>query len=277
MFDTVNLRIFIINLTRDVEKKEHMQELCLKFDLNAEFIDAVYGCDISESDIAAVYSKEKAIDNIGRELSLGEVGCALSHKKIYKKMFDENINQALILEDDIEFDESLLQILAEKVKFTSNWDLVLLGHHTGASREIDTASTFWCQKRLSSKYKLVRPCEQAYGTYGYLVTKEGAQKLLNSLEKVSVPIDHLTGSSHSLNLYTVNPAPIRINKYLSTSFHSMEDRLELQKKHTALMSDKPVTTKKKFANNLGVYQLVVNLQVRLKLLINRLRPLRKYQ
>ena len=57
----------------------------------------------------------------------------------------------------------------------------------------------------------------------------------------------------------------------------MEDRLELQKKHTALMSDKPVTTKKKFANNLGVYQLVVNLQVRLKLLINRLRPLRKYQ
>jgi len=100
-----SLSIFVVNLKKDREKKEFIIALCKKYGLQIEFIDAVDGRNLSRANILDVYSKEEAIKNIGRELSSGEIGCALSHKKIYKKMLDENINQALILEDDVEFDQ----------------------------------------------------------------------------------------------------------------------------------------------------------------------------
>ena len=37
-------------------------------------------------------------------MTKGEIGCALSHLKIYQKTVDEDIPYALILEDDTLFD-----------------------------------------------------------------------------------------------------------------------------------------------------------------------------
>ena len=192
-------------------------------------------------------------------------------------MVDENINEALIMEDDVDFDESLLEVLNEKVKIKVNWDLILLGHHGGASREIDTVPSFWEQRYLWNNYKLVRPSEIGYGAYGFLITKQGAQKLLNNLEIITKPIDHFTGDSHYLNLYTVNPALINISKYLSDNFNSMEDRLELDKERIALIQNQPVKTVKKIVKNLGLYSFVNSLRVKLNIFMGRLKPLKKYQ
>ena len=82
----ISFPIFIINLSNDNEKKQYMQQLCNKYNLYPEFIEAVDGRLLNDNDISAVYSKDKAIKTISRELSKGEIGCALSHIKIYQKM-----------------------------------------------------------------------------------------------------------------------------------------------------------------------------------------------
>ena len=133
------IKIYIINLKRDFEKKVHMQNICKKFKLNPEFIDAVDGKFLSRKEIKTVYSKEEAIKNIGREMTKGEIACALSHKSIYQKMIDDNIDNALILEDDVDFDDRLLHCLSMIDDFpserSSKWEVVLLGHHSERSRE----------------------------------------------------------------------------------------------------------------------------------------------
>lgn len=269
--------IFIINLIRDSKKKRHMQRLCQKFNLQAEFIDAVDGRQLNDKFVSEIYSSEMAINEVGRDLSRGEIGCALSHKIIYQKMIDDNIETALILEDDIDFDEILINLLDKKEKLTANWELILLGHHTGCSRKIDTMPSFWHQKKLMEKYKLVRPCEKAYGTYGYLINKNGAIKLLKHLDIISKPIDHFTGDSRCLNLYTINPAPIKIHEHLSDNFHSMEERIELQKIHLSLFNEKEEFYIKKIIKYIGLYQFLINMRKYIIILFTKMKSLGKYQ
>ncbi len=270
-------KIYVINLKSDVKKKQHMENLFRKFNLQVEFIDAIDGRKLNNKFISDVSSSVISIKEIGRNLSRGELGCLLSHKKIYKKIIDENIEMALVLEDDIYFDGYLLSILNNKDKFTDNWELILLGHHTGSSRKIDTKASFWNQKHIMHNFKLVRPCENSYGTYGYFITKNGVKKLLKRLSVISRPIDHFTGDSKFLNLYTINPAPIKIHEYLSDNFHSMKERCELQKKHVSLYNNSSESILKKIATYLGVVQVIIDLREKFFILLKKIKPLRKYK
>jgi glycosyl transferase family 25 len=277
--DNINkfpVSIFVVNLQNDIEKKDFMTTLCNKHQLKFEFIEAVDGRKLSHRDTLEVYNKEKSVADMGRELSKAELGCALSHKSIYKRILDRSLDQALILEDDIYFDESFLKVLAEKDKFPANWELILLGHHAEYSREIDTLPSLWYQKKLFDKYKLVRPSDNGYGTYGYLITLAGAKKLYNSLHVISKPIDHLTGNSKYINLYTVNPAPIRINDYLSSCFHSMQGRNDLQKRKSKAISSKPLSVTKRIAIFFRVYLFLISMRKKIIIRIKQCRLLRKY-
>ncbi len=224
----INIPIYIINLKQDIEKKEHIKKLCAKFDLYPEFFDAVDGRLLPEKNINEVYSIEKAINTFKRELSRSEIGCALSHINIYKKMVNENISEAIVFEDDINFNKDLLEIFHRINNFPNNWNLILLGHHSCVRRDQETHYSFWGKKNLDNKYKIVRPTEDVCGTYGYILKLEAAKNLLSSLETIEKPIDHYTGVDEKLNLYIVDPAVVKINDFLSNTYHSMEDRTELQ-------------------------------------------------
>ncbi len=229
-FNSKDISVFIINLKHSVERKKHMQELCEKYNLNYEFIDAVDGKALTEDEVVNIYSKEKVIQAIGREMSRGEIGVLLSQKSIYQKMIDEDIELAMIFEDDVEFDDELMTIIKNMDSFPTYWNLVLLGHHACKSRNIETGYSFWGQSRVTNKYKLARPYEMGCGAYGYLLKKSAAKVLLDELNVIDRPIDHLTGSDEKLNLYVLIPTVIDIHQDLSDNHHNMEDRKKLQEK-----------------------------------------------
>lgn len=86
-----NISIFIINLASNKARKTYMQKLCDKHHLLVDFIDAIDGKKLTKEQIDSVYCSKKVIKEIGREMTKGEIGCALSHHFIYKKMLNENI------------------------------------------------------------------------------------------------------------------------------------------------------------------------------------------
>ncbi len=241
----IDIPIYIINLKKDIEKKMHIQKLCKKYNLYPELIDAVDGRLLSEEEINEVYSSTKAINNIQRELSRGEIGCALSHINIYRKMVKENITEAIIVEDDIEFDNDLLKVLHKVNDFPNHWNLVLLGHHTCSARDLETNYSFWGKKDLDNKYMIVRPTEKGCGTYGYILKLEAAKILLNDLEIIEKPIDHYTGVDEKLNLYIINPAVVKINDFLSNHHHSMKDRKKLHDELRQVNKQKPIIYSRK--------------------------------
>lgn len=248
-----------------------MRKLCQRYNLQVEFVEAVYGNSLSEEEVNKVYSSDKSISSFGRELSRGEIGCALSHKMIYEKMLSENIENALILEDDIFFDENLIKILDLESGFDEKWELILLGHHTGYSRDVDTRCSVWNRQQLDDKFTLARPCEKAYGTYGYLINKNGAKKLLSVLDTIVKPIDYYTGDSKYVNLYVVIPAPIQIYEDFSEA-NNMEKRKAL-----ITSASETLTLKNLVAKIIRKYDFINNMKNDLKGFFLSLKPLKIYR
>ncbi len=253
----IDIPIYIINLKHDVERKLHMQKLLEKYSLRYEFIEAVNGQLMSELEIQKIYSKNNTLNTIRRILARSEIGVALSHKYIYQKMINENIEMSIIMEDDIDFDKDLLDIINKVHTFPDNWDLVLLGHHSCDARDIETHYSYWCQKRLTDTYKLVRPTEMGCGAYGYLLKKSAALTLLHDIHVMIKPIDHYTGIDEQLNLYIVAPAVIRINQYLSDNYNSMKERRELKSSPICLNKKRKLTFKRKFLEFFHLYDIAI--------------------
>jgi len=263
--------VFVINLKKDKEKKEHMLKICKAFSLDCKFFDAVYGKSLSHEEIEQSYLRKKSIKYSRKEMNLGEIGCLLSHKSIYQIIIDEKIEQALILEDDIEFSNDIEMIFSNISLFPKNWEIVLLGHHSG-TRNIETRANIWWRRYISTKYILMRPSGIGYGTYGYLINNKGAKKLFSTLQQYHKPIDHYTGNDKEVNVYAISPAPIRIHTEMSDHHHSMEDRINSQKKIAAVNKAKKMSPKQ-LLRSLGLFDTILSLRASFRMIL----PIKKYK
>ena len=223
-----NIPIFIINLRKSIDRKEHMQQLCKQHALDCQFIDAVYGKELDEEELATVYDKSRALVEFGRELTVGEIGVALSQKKIYQKMVDENIEKAIILEDDVTFDNSIHELLGSIENFPKDWECTLLFYH-----RIHPSLNRYCVSlrnriSVSKNLKIVRFIDLMDGAAGYVINLSGAKKLLSSLEKgIYKPIDNYTGDEYHINLYGLYPQVVHIDHALGLNSTLAEDRKEM--------------------------------------------------
>lgn len=199
---------FVINLEKDRGKKQYIKSLFSGLELEPKFVSGVSGIALSDSAIARICDPKVTLAKHGRVLTRGEIGCALSHYKIYKRIVELDLDLSIIFEDDValpwHFKETIKNIVRS---VPSDLDLLLLGYHINPYIKERSACSFWGRHRLYAHYSAVRLIEMGYGTYAYLITKNGAEKLIKTLEseKLVHPIDHYTGNEKYLNMYALVP------------------------------------------------------------------------
>ncbi len=64
---------------------------------------------------------------MGSKQTRGQLGCTLSHIKIYEKIVEENLGKVLIIEDDCEFYEIISQLREYIKQLPENWGFFYLG------------------------------------------------------------------------------------------------------------------------------------------------------
>lgn len=267
------MSIFIINLKKDTKKEAHMQKLCCKHNLKPIFIEAIYGKELNEKIISQVYSRTDALKKGGKELSKEEIGCALSHRSIYQKMIDENIENSIILEDDVDFDKGLLECMAAKDKFPQDCELLLLGYFTGIFRNEETNYSIWYKKKLTKNYIIRRPTETSYGTHGYFITIKGAKKLLTYLKKIILPIDHYTGNSKYTNLYIIVKPIVFQNPEFTIMSNIEAGRKKILKNYNTTHQK---SLKRIFFDFLKMTKLLIKLRIKFRYFYWNVKPIRKY-
>jgi len=95
-------KTFIINLKRDTERKKHVELQLEKENITPyEFISAVDGQNGDLEHYQFNILPDWVEPFTSKVMTKGECGCALSHYNIWIKIVQENIDYALILEDDI--------------------------------------------------------------------------------------------------------------------------------------------------------------------------------
>lgn len=232
----MNIPIFVINLPQSINRYDYMSDILEAKGLKYSFIEAVNGRAMSDDDVAEVCDQIKAKKVFGRELLLGEIGCALSHKKIYQKIVDENIPYAVILEDDAIVKSDFKRVVSLVIEKNISYDVVLLGHNRGFKNEevIDSVDSLWWRYLLNKNYRLGMLVKGGLGTYGYMISQKGAKRILEFLEcnSLYLPIDKITANTDIVKVYGLLPVIITVAKQFdslieNTSFRGKDRDGEL--------------------------------------------------
>lgn len=100
-------KTFIIHLPRSTARRPQVDHLLNASPYRAEVLDAVDGSALTKTQQTDCYSATPLHrPHYPFALNTGEIGCFLSHRAAWQRILDEDLEAALILEDDvqIEFD-----------------------------------------------------------------------------------------------------------------------------------------------------------------------------
>jgi glycosyl transferase, family 25 len=113
------MKVFVINLDKDVARRDSIVRQCSGIALDFEIAKGVYGAAMSTDARARDYEDRKARWRLARSMSPAEIGCALSHINVYRRMEEERIEAALILEDDVVLPPELPSVLLDADRLLS--------------------------------------------------------------------------------------------------------------------------------------------------------------
>ncbi|ROT72094.1 hypothetical protein C7M84_009553 [Penaeus vannamei] len=120
-----------------------------------------------------------------RDMTFGEIGCFLSHYFIWEDIVNNGYEQVLLFEDDIRFEPFFKEKVRHMVRQSTelvDWDLIYLGR-----KKLKSADEPWVD---DSDY-LVH-VGYSYWTLCYVITLEGAKKLLDEPGYISDTEDSVT-------------------------------------------------------------------------------------
>lgn len=200
-----NMQVFVLNLEHNKERRKYMQAILKDIPITYEFFPAVYGKEINNID--EVYDSKKTLKVLNRELNDGEIGCALSHRHIYKKMIDENISQALILEDDVSLLPDFYSVYHALSEIPIGNKIVLLG--TTVTKRI---KKLW-RKKLTGTHSMYLVLNNYPGTYGYVIGLDAAKKIYYHNEKVFTVADNWKYYRRFSQIWLVSPSIVTVNEF----------------------------------------------------------------
>ncbi len=182
--------VFVISLKRSVDRRAMLTKQMKHLDIKFNFFEAVDGRSLNDIDLRVV-DFPLAKNFCGHDLSMAEVGCALSHIRLYEMIVAKKIERCIILEDDIHLHMHFKSIV-ESIIQSNQADIVFL-HHGKAK--------YWpLLKSLPEGYRLalyMTPSKKSkraiISAAGYMLTLAGAKKLLEIAYPLRMPADYLTG------------------------------------------------------------------------------------
>lgn len=216
------MKIFVINLEKEEVKRNLVKHEFDNAGLSYELVKAINGKDLSEDEL------NKSVKNHQKNyLTKGEIGCALSHIFIYKKMVSENIPLALICEDDINLhkDTGLILEGLEKIANPGKKQAFLFfnSERKYANRRFDISQEYFFNE-----------CHGPRSTHGYVITIAAAKAMLSINYPLTMSADDWMHFYYLGHIKTYS-----INKGIITTYDDI-DRL-----HSTLQADRVLLTKEK--------------------------------
>ncbi|MCY4101403.1 MAG: glycosyltransferase family 25 protein [Rhodobacteraceae bacterium] len=193
------MKCFVINLKRAVERKQYISNQLHQFSQEFEFFEGVDWKDIDPDSLTQTVSHIK-IKNSYRALTLGQMGCNLSHRYVLKWLVDSSERMITILEDDVRLSNDFPDVLDVIESTTKHFDIVFLGSRFTEDGLVNLVP-------LNDKFNFSLSKAREKGGWGYVITRKAAKKFLRILPEVTGPIDDALHAYylHGLNTYTLNP------------------------------------------------------------------------
>ena len=183
--------MFVVHYLPLEERKTRLTESLKKVGItDIEWVE----CEIEEDKLAEYYQPNQqqwyqklmplsySHHEEFRELKKSELSIAAKHLKVYEDILQNKHKTSLVLEDDVVFEEDLVQQIESYLKKTpTDWDFVFIG--SGCNLRIPQ------DRREPEKvaYHKDHPATKCLDSY--LVTYSAVQKFYNTLKPITLPMD----------------------------------------------------------------------------------------
>ena len=185
------MKTFIISLKHETARRQYMENVLNTTNItDFSFIDAVYGMtDLHKYNFKVMPDWVDPIEN--RKINVNEIGCFLSHYSIWKQIIDNNIDVALILEDDCVFKDDFNTKFTEILQIdTTTYDYFTLGRNKN-----NDVYNLGPEIVIENDYVIPK---YSYNAHSYLLTNAGAKILANDLAlEYIIPVDEYIPLMHN--------------------------------------------------------------------------------
>lgn len=216
---------FVINLDRSKERLKETSNRLEQLDIEFERMPAVDGSVLTDDEIQSwTYPLDHFATKVRftRNITRGEVGCFLSHRKCWRRLVESDQLWAMCMEDDI-----VVSDLAAKYMKTDDW--------LPSSIDVCQLSCLEsCQKgRIGQKIiyiddlmRLVQPLyPMPLGTQCYLISKRAAKRALELSERLPAPVDNFLFSlwfdlANEFQVWRTDPVLVTQNQNIASAIGS---------------------------------------------------------
>lgn len=153
----------------------------------------------------------------------GEIGIWASNRTAWKKFLETDSDYLILMEDDIVYSRKFINILKNSIlQMPDDWDVLHLFapedqfykyNHTNDFGAIDVCYPY-----------------QDWSCLCYIITRKGAERLLESSTRISLPLDwHMFRQTHLFNIFTLKP-----ESSTACSLFPIESTFQTKQKREAL-------------------------------------------
>jgi glycosyl transferase, family 25 len=177
------VRAYVINLARSSDRRAHITAELKKAGLEYEFITAVDGQELDLGDPAII--DPSFVTRI--IFPAGSAGCALSHVNVYRKVIDDGVDAALVIEDDVMLPADIVSLADAVAGQLSGAEVALLSFDSPEPCRVSREGSV----SLPSQRLLALPIDltQPRSTGTYVITREACERMAKSLLPIKVQAD----------------------------------------------------------------------------------------
>lgn len=172
--------VIILSLEDATERRAPLIKAFQAHGVPYEIWHAIDGREGLPPEYESLIDRPAARLNLGRDMRNAEFACALSHHFIYRDILKRGLEMAVILEDDAIVDDRFFRFL--NTVQTAACDLLLLDHMRALVRRTD-------KMKLDESAMAYRCMSTPWLTTGYIITHDGAQKLVDQSLPITAPAD----------------------------------------------------------------------------------------
>ncbi|WP_315924296.1 glycosyltransferase family 25 protein [Mesorhizobium sp. SP-1A] len=196
------MKVYFINLDRSPERRGWFEAQAARLGLDAVRIEAVDARQLPDIEIERL----RGLSSGRNSLSPGEIGCFLSHRKIWQAVLDGADEWAFAAEDD-------LHLAQDAARFINDGGWIPLGADL-VKAETNLQQTIELSWRVAGHpfdRELRRLRSFHYGSGGYFISRGAAVHLLSFSENRCEPLDVILfspvlGSLRQLHVLQLSPA-----------------------------------------------------------------------
>ena len=195
--------VYVVSVRSSQERRRHIRQELEKLGLHFEFFDAVE--PRGRDDYTERYDADYRRRYYGYDLTPGEVGCFLSHRRLWELCAVSTDAAWCILEDDVQLLPDFREKILLAMEHLTDWDVLRLI----AERWDRRGHTY---RLLNEKARLMHYIKPPQGTAAYLIRPQAAEKLLAHTRKIRAPIDNMLDQywQHHLRLLVLDPSVVAV-------------------------------------------------------------------